>query len=416
MRSKIKRKKTRYTGIYFNERTKKYDVKYNYKEYNPVTQKNDYKSKWVYNLATVSEAKLALAKLRPEKQTDRDKDKDITLKGAYELWKIKAEGQNFSPVTIINTYKYMNIIYRFLPADTKLRDIDEDTYYRFCGDLRAVGYAEETMRSVNATFRKLLNLAYKKRLIDENILDFADNMKTGQKSDYRVIEKEDFDKLDIYFRQREYWRNGINNYPKYRLLFNLLYYCGLRIGEALALSYSDFEDCKTKTDISRQLSAYKNAVGNAVGNTAGSTAEDSSESSAAMRVRVTKSYISDKKLIKEPKNKKKRTIPLSSEPKKLFRAVLSEHIERGGMPEDRIFPWTSEACSLALKKSCKSMELPYYTCHEFRHTFISNLIRKGVPLPVVEKVSGDTQEMILKRYSHMFEADEILVLSALEDL
>ena len=31
-----KRTKTKYTGVYFNETTKKYDVKYNYKVYNPI--------------------------------------------------------------------------------------------------------------------------------------------------------------------------------------------------------------------------------------------------------------------------------------------------------------------------------------------------------------------------------------------
>jgi len=60
--------------------------------------------------------------------------------------------------------------------------------------------------------------------------------------------------------------------------------------------------------------------------------------------------------------------------------------------------------------------MPLYTCHEFRHTFISNLIGQGVPLPVIEKVSGDTQATILKRYSHMFESDEFMVLQALSSI
>ena len=43
-------------------------------------------------------------------------------------------------------------------------------------------------------------------------------------------------------------------------------------------------------------------------------------------------------------------------------------------------------------------------------------MRKGVPLPVIEKVSGDTQKTIFDRYSHMFDDDEDLVLKALENL
>ena len=39
--SKVKRIKTKHTGIYFNESTKRYDVKFNFKVYNPKTQKND---------------------------------------------------------------------------------------------------------------------------------------------------------------------------------------------------------------------------------------------------------------------------------------------------------------------------------------------------------------------------------------
>ena len=69
-----------------------------------------------------------------------------------------------------------------------------------------------------------------------------------------------------------------------------------------------------------------------------------------------------------------------------------------------------------LEKACKACNLPKYTCHEFRHTFISNLIKNNVPLPVIEKVSGDTQQTILERYSHMFESDEVMVLLTMQSL
>ena len=39
MAEKVKRSKTKYTSIYFNENTKKYDVKYNFKEYDVKTAK-----------------------------------------------------------------------------------------------------------------------------------------------------------------------------------------------------------------------------------------------------------------------------------------------------------------------------------------------------------------------------------------
>ena len=101
MAEQVKRTKTKYPNIYYNENTKLYDVKYNYKVYDPLTQKNKYKAKWKYNLSSLAEARGELAKLQTG--TNKAEDKDITLQGVFDLWKNKAGGQNFSPVTIRNT-------------------------------------------------------------------------------------------------------------------------------------------------------------------------------------------------------------------------------------------------------------------------------------------------------------------------
>lgn len=93
----------------------------------------------------------------------KNDDKDITLEGAYKLWEVKAKGQNFSPVTIDNTQQHCRMIYQFLPKDTKLKDITEDVYYKLSADCRAHGYSDESLSSINATFRKLINLCYRKR-------------------------------------------------------------------------------------------------------------------------------------------------------------------------------------------------------------------------------------------------------------
>ena len=402
MDKKVKRKTTNYKSIYYNESTKKYDVKYNFKEYDVKTGKNKYRSKWIYNLNTITEAKAELAKLQTG--GGRSGDKDITLQGAYDLWLIKAEGQNFSPVSIKNTRQQIRMVYRFVPATTKLKDIDEEVYYKFCSDIRKYGYSEETIHSINATFRKMINLAYKKKLIKENILNYADNIKTKKKEDYKTISKEEFCEIDKYFKENDFWRMGVNNYPKYRLMFNILYYTGLRIGECIALTYVDFEGFiyyQPKNEVLLEAdSPNQNTQEKPVQGT---------------RVKIDKSFVSGMNLTKEPKNYKKRSIPLSPAPERLFIEIKESHLEKGGSLEDKIFTWGYGLCDAVLKKACNALDFPKYTCHDFRHTFISNLIRKGVPLPVIEKASGDTQQTILKRYSHMFEGDELMILTAMKD-
>lgn len=400
----IVREKTNYKNIYFNQNTEKYDVKYNYKEYDPLQQKNVYKSKWIYNIRTLTEARQELAKLQTG-QTPTSQGEDITLAGAFELWKIKAEATPYSPVTIDNTTQHMQMIYKFLPAETKIKNITEDVYYKLSADCRNYGYAEETLHSINATFRKLINLCHKKKLIKENILQTADNIRTKQKDDYKTISKEEFDLLDGYFQHARFVRLGVDNYPKYRLMLNLLYYTGIRIGECLALTYADFEEFSYYKRGTEPLSIY---IPN--------PEKAREEHLRGMRVRVEKAYVTDFKITKSPKNLKKRTIPLYADVERLFIKEKNRHLQSGGNMADKIFDWGHSACVSAFTKACAKCKIDNYTCHEFRHTFISNLISRGVPLPVVEKVSGDTQATILKRYSHMFESDEVMVLQAMADL
>lgn len=403
MADTVKRSKTKYKNIYFNENTKKYDVKFNFKEYDPKIERNRYRAKWVYNLNSITEAKTELAKLQSGGIVEDSKD--ITLKGVYELWLIKAKSQDFSPVTIKNTERNMAMIYQFLPADTKLKNIDETVYQKFCADMREHNYSEETLRLLNSTFRKMINLAYKKKLIKENFLDYADNMKTKRKEDYTVITKEEFDLLDNYFKNNEYWRLGENKYPKFRLMFNVLYYTGLRIGECLALTYNDFEE----------FSYYKKTDEKPI-RIAPSSESVEEKHLQGMRININKAYVSAIKLTKDPKNLKKRSIPLTPAAERLFMRIKEEHLLKGGSLDDKIFNWQYGLCDKTIKKACKDLELPLFSCHMFRHTFISNLIKSNVPLSVIEKVSGDTQEIILKRYSHMFENDEIIVLEAMKNL
>lgn|GEM_PF-1560557 len=389
MTEKVKRTKTKTPNIYFNENTKKYDVKYNFKIYDPYTQKNKYKSQWAYNLNTIAEAKTELAKLQAG-QTQSE-NKEITIEGAYQLWEKKAKANNFSPVTIKNTKEHMRMIYQYLPKNTKIKNITEETYQELATKCRDHGYAEETLHSINSTFRKLINLTHKRKLISENILHTVDNVRTGRKKPetYRLISLEDFNKLDEYFKTNEFIRLGKDIYFKYWLLINLLYYTGMRIGEVLALKYNDFV-----------------------------TINGAEDSLHTMRVKVTKSYNTDFKIEKETKNYKNRTIPITKKVEKIYldHVFTNYGIDYGEM-EDKIFDMSHGAVNTTIGTACKKLGLKHeYNCHEFRHTFISNLIRNNVPMPVIERVSGDTAATILERYSHMFPEDENMVILALENL
>lgn len=390
------REKTKTPGIYYNTKTKLYDVKYNFTVYDTITQKNKQKSKWSYNNRTIGEAKTSLAMLKEQFSKNKIEDKSVTLKGAYELWKVKATAQNFSPASLKNTQESFKMLTKYLHEDTLIKNITEDTYYQLITDLRNHGYAEESLHTINATFRKLVNLCFKKRLIIENPLHRAEALNTEDAPPKAVIPIEDFQALDDYFRTASFYRLGIDNYPKARLLFNILYYTGLRIGEALALNYNDFEEIDIPINYSHgtPLSEHFSA-----------------------KLHITKSYLSAYKVIKSPKNKKTRTIPVHPDVIRLFRQIKHEHEMVGGSLNDRIFNWSQPNCQNYIKKACKECGFDYtYSCHQFRHTFISNLINQKIPLPIIEAVSGDTKETILKHYAHLFKDDEWNIIEALNNV
>lgn len=301
---------------------------------------------------------------------------EVTLEKAYQLWLIKAQVYNFSPKTIKNTESYMKMLYNYVCKETKIKDITSDTYERLMLCIRNHGYSQETIYNINATLRKLIRLCYRKQLLPINILNTMDNIRVFPKNNYRIISSVEFFQLLQYFKTHHFIRLGEDCYVKYSFLFCLLYYSGIRLGECLALQYDDFEN----TD--------------------------------CFKVHITKSYLNDFKIIKVTKNFKNRSIPLCADVQSLFLALKKAHYLNHGKATDRIFKLSNTSCNIMLQKACKTLGLPLYHCHEFRHTFISNLMRNFVPLPVISYVSGDMQETILKRYSHMHTHDEQLILKA----
>ena len=395
------REPTKDKNIYYNTKTKKYDIKYNYKVYNPTKQKNEYKAKWIYNINTVSEAKKELALLISN--GIKNQDKDITISGIYELWKTQAKATNKSEITIRNTTQQYNMLIQFIDKDYKLKDIDDDVYYDLFVKIKDKKYSDETIHSLNSCFRKLINLAYKKRLITENPLHRAENVKTKKKNseEYRIITHEEFKKLDKYLAETKFIRLGINRYDEFRLIYNVLYYTGMRIGEVLALTYKDFKEFN-----------YYNADDKKPVRIVPSDSTQNKHMEG-MKISVTKSYVSDMKIIKDPKNKKHREIPIPSDLERLFLKYKNKYMQS---EDERIFKCGYGTYLDIITKSCKKINIDHINLHSFRHTYITNLLRKGIPLPIVEKVSGDTAETILKTYSHLFENDILQVLNVMEHL
>ncbi len=168
---------------------------------------------------------------------------------------------------------------------------------------------------------------------------------------------------------------------EYFTLFELLYYTGMRVGEALALTLSDI---------------------------------DFNENT----ISITKTYyrIAGKDLINPPKtagSERKILIP------DFLTAELLEYVEHlyKLAPEDRLFNKRPQYVRAILRDRAKKAGVKTIRVHDLRHSHASMLINIGAnPLLVAERLGHESPTITLKTYSHLFPSTQTDIVSKIKKL
>ena len=159
----------------------------------------------------------------------------------------------------------------------------------------------------------------------------------------------------------------VSDKPAARAGFLTLYYTGLRIGELLALEYSDIDF-------------------------------------EGRSLNVNKSYqhINGKDVITPPKTPKSiRTVSIPE----FLCAELKAYTERlyGLHRHDRIFPYTKSFFEHEMVRGTRNGTLKRIRLHDIRHSHASLLIELGFsPLAVADRLGHEKVETTLNTYSHLF--------------
>lgn len=160
--------------------------------------------------------------------------------------------------------------------------------------------------------------------------------------------------------------DAMMDYPIYYYAFEMLYWCGLRLGELLALTPDDFDfDAGT--------------------------------------VSITKSYQRIKKqdVITSPKTKK--SIRIIQMPEFLTQEI-QDYLKRlyGVEHDSRIFPLTKNGLKRHMEKGCKASGVKVIRIHDLRHSHVSLLIDMGFSaLAIADRVGHESID-ITYRYAHLF--------------
>lgn len=149
--------------------------------------------------------------------------------------------------------------------------------------------------------------------------------------------------------------------------FNILFYTGIREGELLALSLSDFD--------------FSDKV-----------------------LHITKNFavVNGQEVIYEPKTpKSKRDITLPDFLCKIVQDYAGRLVDYD--PADRLFPLTKSWVSSQMSRGCKKSGVKKIRVHDLRHSHASLLIHMGFPiLAVSERLGHEKVQTTLELYGHLY--------------
>ena len=174
----------------------------------------------------------------------------------------------------------------------------------------------------------------------------------------------------------------VENDLTYKTLFKTLYFCGLRIGEALALTWNDieFSDDYATIKISKT---------------------------------VTQKIRGEKYIILPPKTKSSnRILPVRNNALiGDLKALNGECSKIYGFSSDwfifgNLYPLAETTIQKRKNNNCEKANVECIRIHDFRHSCASLLINKGASIALVSKYLGHTDiTTTLNIYSHMFKSE-----------
>ena len=223
-------------------------------------------------------------------------------------------------------------------------------------DAKGKPYSPTYLKTVHNQLSALFNHAVRYYGLQVNPAAKAGNMGVEERREMLFWTKEEYLKFI----------DAMMDKPMLYYAFEILYWCGIREGELLALTPADF-DFEKKT------------------------------------LRINKSYqrLQGKDVITTPKTKKSNRVIqmpdfLCDEIQDYFKQLY------GLEPDSRIFPLTKYTLKRGMAFGCKASGVKVIRIHDLRHSHVSLLINMGYSAVAIGNRVGHESVEITYRYAHLF--------------
>lgn len=334
------------------------------------------KQKWRAGFKTKSEAKIAEQQFL-SKNEENNNCSNITFQELYEVY-IKHKKQTLKAKSYVTN---KNIFQKhILPyfKHFKISKISNKDYINWKEEILKKGFSYKYNSSIHICMVSILNYAIDFYDLEKNIASKIGNFSKGN-----YMPKVDFWTCEEFLR----FIDKVDDIV-YNSLFTVLYYSGIRLGEALALNWHDLKECYI--DINKTISR-------------GEKEENYIITSPKTRSSIRKVRLDDFTLEK--------LLTLKEYYKKTVQFNENWFIFGG------IKPLARTTITNNKNKFCDLAKVKRIRIHDFRHSHATLLISKGVPLTVISKRLGHKDlSTTLNKYSHLVPEDEDKAVNLLNSL
>ena len=374
----------------------KISYKYIERYKDPYTEK--YKRKSVILTSDSKQAQKKAQKLLDEKIGKAEETatlSDINLHNLVEEWFSHHQKVHRIRPSTIRAYKaQQKVIFKKIDKDTLAKNADTKLFQTFFDGL---DYSNDYVSSIKSQLNSVFKYAYRMGYIKENPLDKVQisyskkDDAAREKIENKYLEKDEAEKLikELYRRPSTY-RVG--------RLAEFMYLTGCRIGEAVILTPTDFNNNLTSASITGTID-YGNGF-------------------RAARKGPPKTLMSNRTINLTPRCIK--LVERSIDENKLDSLTRNDYL-----PGEYVFvtkngtPMIYSSFNRALVRAGERVGLAHktLTSHIFRHTHVSLLAENGIQLTaIMERVGHEDSDITTKIYTHVTKRMKADITSKLTEI
>lgn len=272
--------------------------------------------------------------------------------------------------------KFNNIILPYF-EDYNLNEINESIYIEFQHELLKKYSNYNYLRCIHyfivAFLDYCINFLDLNKNVAKNVGNFNKNFNITSKNDYYTLRE-----------FKKFIKNVDNNI--YKQFFNLMFYCGTRPGEAMALKFKNYS--KKEIKITSTIDEHgKREIG------------------TPKTVSSIRSIYIDRKLDKDIKKLKEYYI-------KKYDNFNEEFFIFGG-----IKPLAPTTINRYKENACKKAGIKVIRLHDFRHSHATLLFKKRIPIKLIQKRLGHANiNTTINTYIHLDNREEKRVIKTLNKI